>query len=93
MRPDAKGFFSALEHDQGVFTTRKKQSGALKGGGYFAQDEDGFFFQRIQVGVAEGVDFVVVSGVHDSGFHVQTALFGMSHLPTTSDRRGSPRPS
>jgi hypothetical protein len=47
-----KGFFGALEHDQRVLAAGEQQGGALKGGGDFAQDEDGFFFQRIQVGVA-----------------------------------------
>jgi hypothetical protein len=48
-----KGFFCALEHDQGIFSAREKKGGALKDGSYFAQNEDGFFFEGIKVGVAK----------------------------------------
>jgi len=48
-----KRFFSAFEQHQRVFTTRKQQGRALKRGGDFAQDENGFLFQRVQVRVAE----------------------------------------
>jgi hypothetical protein len=53
MRPRAKGLFGALEHDQRVLAAGEQQGGALEGGGHFAQDEDGFFFQRVQVLVAQ----------------------------------------
>ena len=70
---NAKGFFGALEHHQRVFAARKQQGGALKGGGHFAQDEDGFFFQRIEVAVAELVQHLGVNtGVH--GFSSQIGL-------------------
>ena len=49
----AKRFFGAFEHHQRVLAARKQQGRALEGGGHFAQDEDGFFFQRVQVGVAQ----------------------------------------
>ena len=48
-----KSFFGALEHHQRVFATRKQKGGAFKGGGHFAQDEDGFFFQGIKVGIGK----------------------------------------
>jgi hypothetical protein len=72
----AKRLLGALEHDQRVLAAREQQGGALEGGGDLAQDEDGFLFQRIQVGVAQalvlGADcstavsvraFMVASGV------------------------------
>jgi hypothetical protein len=39
-----KGFFGTLEHDQGIFASREKQGGTIKGGSHFAQDKNGFFF-------------------------------------------------
>jgi hypothetical protein len=62
MRPaglGAKGLFGALEHDQRILAAREQQGGALEGGGHLAQDEDGFFFQRVEVAVAEVGSFVV----------------------------------
>ena len=52
----AEGFLGALEHDQGVFAAREQQGGALEDGSDFTQDEDGFFFQGVQMGVAELVN-------------------------------------
>jgi len=63
--PGAKGFFGALEHDQGVLAARKQQGGSFKRGRHFAQDEDGFLFQRVEVAVAQGGEFGVCTGVHD----------------------------
>ena len=60
----SEGFFGALEHDQRVLAARKQQGGALESGGDFAQDEDGFFFQRVEVGVAQGVQFGGCDGGH-----------------------------
>ena len=48
-----KRLFSAFQQHQRVFAARKQQGRALKGGGHFAQDEDGFLFQRVQMGVAQ----------------------------------------
>jgi hypothetical protein len=62
-RRSAKGFFSAFQHHQGVFAARKQQGGALKRGRDFAQDEDRFFLQGVQVRVAQMVDVLVVHGV------------------------------
>jgi len=59
----AKCFLGALEHHQRVLAAREQQCGALEGGRHLAQDEDGFFFQRVQVGVAQ----VVVAGVLQGG--------------------------
>jgi hypothetical protein len=53
MRPDAEGLFGALEQHQRILAAGEQQGGALERGGHFAQDEDGFFFQRIQVLVAQ----------------------------------------
>ena len=55
-----KGFFSALEHHQRVFAAGEQQGRAFKGGRHLAQDEDGFFLQRIEMGVAEMVRAGVV---------------------------------
>jgi hypothetical protein len=49
----AKGLFGALEQHQRILAAREQQGGALERGGHFAQDEDGFFFQRVQVAVAQ----------------------------------------
>ena len=54
-----KAFFGALEHDQGILAAREQQGGALEGGGDFAQDEDGFFFQGVEVRVVEVVAHIV----------------------------------
>jgi len=60
-----EGFFRALEHHKGILAAGEQQGGALKGGGDFAQDEDGFFFQRVQVLVGELVEMAGVGhGVH-----------------------------
>ena len=61
----AKGFFSAAQHDQRVFAAREQQCGALKDCSDFAQNENGLFFQRIQVVVAERVEQMgFCTGVH-----------------------------
>ena len=60
----SEGFFGALEHDQRVLAARKQQGGALESGGDFAQDEDGFFFQCVEVSIAQGVQFGWVEGGH-----------------------------
>jgi hypothetical protein len=60
----SEGFFGALEHDQRIFAAGKQQGGALESGGNFTQDEDGFFFQRVQVAVAQGVQFGLGQGIH-----------------------------
>jgi hypothetical protein len=52
----AESFFRALEHHQRILAARKQQGRALKGGRHFTQDEDGFFFQRIEVGVGQPRD-------------------------------------
>jgi hypothetical protein len=49
MLPRAKGLFGAAQHDQRILAAREQQGRALKSGGDFAQDEDGFFFERIEV--------------------------------------------
>ena len=51
----AKGFLCAAQHHQRILAARKQQRGALERGGDFAQDEDGFFFQRVEVGVGQVV--------------------------------------
>ena len=60
---DTKGFFGAAQHHQRILAAREQQGGALESRGHFAQDEDGFFFERVQVGVAQ----VVVTGVLQGG--------------------------
>ena len=62
---NAEGFLGAAQHHQRILATRKQQGRALEGGGHFAQDEDGFFLQRVEVAVAErGQCLGVDSGVH-----------------------------
>jgi hypothetical protein len=49
----AKGFFGTPEHHQRILAAGEQEGGALKGGGHFAQEVDGLFFQRVEVAVAE----------------------------------------
>jgi len=62
-----EGLFGALEHDQGVLAAGEQQRGALERRSHLAQDEDGFFFQRVQVGVAQVVITCVLQGGLDHG--------------------------
>ena len=54
----AKGFFRALEHHQRILAAGKQQGRAFKRSSHFAQDEDGFLFQRIQMLVGEALKVV-----------------------------------
>ena len=48
-----EGFFCQAQNNARVFATREQEGRALKRSHGFAQDEDGFFFQPIQVAVVE----------------------------------------
>jgi hypothetical protein len=65
MRPAPKAF-SAQRSMTSESLPPEQQGRALKSGGHFAQDEDGFFFQRIEVAVAELAQHGVHTGVHGS---------------------------
>ncbi len=74
----AKGLFGALEHDQRILAAREQQGGALEGGGDFAQDEDGFFFQGVQVRVVEVVELISLVFIKSSAESVQAFMGGAS---------------
>ncbi|MNV82141.1 hypothetical protein D3C71_1758560 [compost metagenome] len=49
----AKRLLGAAQHHQRILAAGKQQRRALERGGHLAQDEDGFFFQGIEMVVAE----------------------------------------
>ena len=49
----AEGLLGALEQHQRILAAREQQRRALEGGRDFAQDEDRFFLQRVEVAVAQ----------------------------------------
>ena len=69
----AEGLLGALQQHQRILAAREQQGRALEGGGDFAQDEDGLFFQRVELRVGQarrrvhGVQQQVVFG---TGVHV-----------------------
>jgi hypothetical protein len=67
----AKGLLGALQQHQRILAAREQQGGALEGGGHFAQDEDGFFFQRVQVLVAQVGEQLPVRCGRSCGFLVR----------------------
>ena len=67
MLPAPKAFSAQRSMTSESFAAREQQGGRSKSGGDLAQDEDGFFFQRIQVAVAELAEHLGVNtGVHGS---------------------------
>ena len=75
--PAPEGLLGALQNDQRILPARKQQRRPLERGRHLAQDEDGFFFQRVQVRVAQvvagrlavqGVVGVGAQGIEHDGF-------------------------
>ena len=91
---DAEGLFGALEHHQRILAARKQQGGALEGSGHFAQDEDGFFFERVQVGRAQRVnlEFVNVREVGHIIYSHASRILWPRPVPTTNGHCESLRP-
>jgi hypothetical protein len=48
-----EGFFGTPEQNQRILATGKKQGRTFKRGGDFPQNKNGFFFQRVQMRVAQ----------------------------------------
>jgi hypothetical protein len=46
-----EGLFGQVQHHARILAAGKQQGRALETGGHFTQDEDGFFFQGVQVAV------------------------------------------
>lgn len=52
----AEGLLGAFEQHQRILAAREEKRGPLEGGSDLSQDEDGFFFQGVQVLVARGLE-------------------------------------
>jgi hypothetical protein len=48
-----EGLLGQAQHHAAVLAAAEQQGRALEAGGHLAQDEDGLFFQGVQVGVVQ----------------------------------------